>query len=158
MFKSFDDLPAKVREILPVKAQKIYFAAYNGSFKSTKGDDKDDDGQGHAIAWAAVKKKYHKDEKSGKWVEGAAKVTKESAQAFIAGLATGNYGEGHVIAEAYQSSVAENMQVVLSEEEAQELQSQIATLQEKLDTVKANTVVIKENDEQVALKEWQPPV
>lgn len=62
-YNSTKDLDPKIKDVLPQRAQKIYVAAYNNSFEKY-GEDK-----AHAIAWSAVKKKYKKDGKTGKWGE-----------------------------------------------------------------------------------------
>jgi cation transport regulator len=66
-YKTKTELPESVRDNLPAHAQDIYKEAYNSAWDEYKHDDV----RAHRIAWGAVKKKYHKDEKSGKWVEGA---------------------------------------------------------------------------------------
>jgi cation transport regulator ChaB len=67
-YKTVDELPGPLRANLPKHAQSIYLAAFNSAFDEYKGDEK----RVHAVAWAAVKTKYHKDEK-GDWVENVAK-------------------------------------------------------------------------------------
>jgi cation transport regulator len=61
-YESIRDLPSPVREYLPEHAQEIYRAAYNSTW-----DFLQDEGRAHQVAWAAVKHKYEKDNKSGKW-------------------------------------------------------------------------------------------
>ena len=67
-YKSTSDLPDAVRDNLPAHAQEIYQEAFNSAF-----DEYQDRGaQGreetaHKVAWAAVKKKYEKEESTGKW-------------------------------------------------------------------------------------------
>jgi cation transport regulator len=73
-YKSNKDLPESVRDNLPKHAQEIYREAYNSAWDQY---DEPDERRGdasreetaHKVAWAAVKKKYEKDEKSGKWKE-----------------------------------------------------------------------------------------
>jgi cation transport regulator len=62
------DLPESVRDALPAHAEAIYKEAYNSAYEQYDRDES----RAHRVAWAAVKRKYHKDERSGKWVEGPA--------------------------------------------------------------------------------------
>jgi cation transport regulator len=59
------DLPDSVRDHLPKHAQEIYRAAYNSAWDEYDHDEE----RAHRVAWAAVKHKYEKDEKSGDWKE-----------------------------------------------------------------------------------------
>jgi cation transport regulator len=71
-YKKIADLPDSVRDNLPEHAQEIYRAAFNSAW-----DEYDEPGErrggasreetAHKVAWAAVKKDYEKDEKTGKW-------------------------------------------------------------------------------------------
>jgi cation transport regulator len=70
-YKSTADLPDSVRDNLPKHAQEIYQEAFNSAYDEYK--ERGPEGRevtAHKVAWAAVKKKYKKDEKSGKWVPG----------------------------------------------------------------------------------------
>ena len=60
-YDAIADLPDAVKE-LPKPAQEIYLKAFNTAFKQYDGNE----GQAHATAWAAVKKKYHKND-AGTW-------------------------------------------------------------------------------------------
>lgn len=66
------DLPDSVRDNLPEHAQDIYREAFNSAWeqyedpKERRGNDSRE-ATAHQVAWAAVKKKYEKDEKSGRW-------------------------------------------------------------------------------------------
>ncbi len=66
-------MPLDVQDALPKKAQKVYKEAYNSSWDQYK-DPKDRRGNqsreatAHQVAWSAVKKEYHKNEK-GEWVK-----------------------------------------------------------------------------------------
>ncbi len=70
--KTVQDLPDNVQNVLPKHAQEIYKEAHNNALEQYKDPKKR---QGHAsleetahkVAWAAVKAKYEKDEKSGRW-------------------------------------------------------------------------------------------
>lgn len=63
-YRTLEDLPESVREHLPRHAQEIYRAAFNSAWDQYGHDE----ARAHRIAWAAVEKKYHKDER-GRWVE-----------------------------------------------------------------------------------------
>lgn len=52
-----EDLPDPVRHHLPTHAQEIYLAAFNNAWRSHPGDET----TVHRIAWAAVKRRYHKE-------------------------------------------------------------------------------------------------
>lgn len=71
-YKSVKDLPERVRENLPEHAQEIYREAFNNAWdqyadpKDRRGDASREE-TAHKVAWAAVKKVYEKDEKSGTW-------------------------------------------------------------------------------------------
>lgn len=60
------DLPDSVKDNLPSHAKDIYKEAYNSAWDQY---DKDEE-RAHRVAWAAVKKKYHKND-DGDWVQGA---------------------------------------------------------------------------------------
>jgi cation transport regulator len=62
-YTKLSDLPESVRDNLPKHAQEIYQAAYNNAYEEYNKDEE----RAHRVAWAAVKNKYEKDEKSGKW-------------------------------------------------------------------------------------------
>ncbi len=70
--KSTEDLPESVKNVLPKHAQEIYQEAHNHALEQYK-DPKKRKGNAsleetaHKVAWAAVKEKYEKDEKTGKW-------------------------------------------------------------------------------------------
>jgi len=72
--KSTADLPESVKNVLPKHAQEIYREAHNNALEEYK-DPKKRRGDAsleetaHKVAWAAVKEKYEKDEKTGKWKE-----------------------------------------------------------------------------------------
>jgi cation transport regulator len=67
-YKSTADLPDSVRDNLPKHAQEIYQEAFNSAFDEYK--ERGAEGRevtAHKVAWAAVKKKYQKNEQTGKW-------------------------------------------------------------------------------------------
>ncbi|MBZ0321187.1 MAG: putative cation transport regulator ChaB [Anaerolineae bacterium] len=71
-YKTKSELPDSVRENLPAHAQQIYMEAFNSAWEQydqpheRRGDDSREE-TAHKVAWAAVKKKYEKNEKTGKW-------------------------------------------------------------------------------------------
>lgn len=67
-YNSTADLPDSVRDNLPAHAQEIYKEAFNSAYEDYR--ERGAEGReetAHKVAWAAVKKKYKKDEASGKW-------------------------------------------------------------------------------------------
>jgi len=70
--KTTEDLPESVKNVLPEHAQHIYKEAHNNALEQYK-DPKKRRGKAsleevaHKVAWAAVKEKYEKNEKIGKW-------------------------------------------------------------------------------------------
>jgi cation transport regulator len=73
-YKSLRELPDSVRDNLPKHAQEIYKEAFNSAWdqydepEERRGDASREE-TAHRVAWSAVKKKYKKDESSGKWKE-----------------------------------------------------------------------------------------
>lgn len=65
-YEKRSDLPESVRDALPPHAEEIYKEAYNSAYEEYGHDEP----RAHRVAWGAVKRKYHKDEASGRWVEG----------------------------------------------------------------------------------------
>lgn len=51
-----DDLPDSVRLHLPPHAQEIFVAAFNNAWDEYGGDEE----RAFRVAWAAVKRRYHK--------------------------------------------------------------------------------------------------
>ncbi len=66
------DLPESVRAHLPAHAQEIYLAAYNNAWNEyaapaeRRGEESREEAA-HKVAWAAVKRQYEKDERTGRW-------------------------------------------------------------------------------------------
>jgi cation transport regulator len=66
------DLPDNVKDNLPSHAQEIYLKAFNSAWdeyrdpEDRRGND-DREETAHKVAWAAVKKEYHK--KGDRWVK-----------------------------------------------------------------------------------------
>jgi cation transport regulator len=71
-YKSVSELPDSVKDNLPKHAQEIYMEAFNSAWdqydepEERRGDASREE-TAHKVAWAAVKKKYEKDDDSGKW-------------------------------------------------------------------------------------------
>lgn len=69
---SKEGLPERVKNVLPEHAQEIYKEAHDNALEQYK-DPKKRRGDAsleetaHKVAWAAVKEKYEKNEKTGKW-------------------------------------------------------------------------------------------
>lgn len=71
-YDTVKELPDSVRDNLPEHAQAIYKEAFNSAWDQYKDpDERRDDASreetAHRVAWAAVKKTYEKDDKSGTW-------------------------------------------------------------------------------------------
>ncbi len=65
-YQTVNDLPDSVKDTLPAHAQEIYRAAFNSAWDEYQHDES----RAHRVAWAAVEKKYHKNEKTGNWEAG----------------------------------------------------------------------------------------
>ena len=71
-YKYLKDLPESVRDNLPKHAQEIYMEAFNNAWdqydqpEERRGDATREE-TAHRVAWSTVKRKYEKEEKSGKW-------------------------------------------------------------------------------------------
>jgi cation transport regulator len=69
-YQSIEELPDSVRHVLPEHAQQIYKEAFNHAYQEyADRGPKEREETAHRVAWAAVKKKYRKDETTGRWVE-----------------------------------------------------------------------------------------
>jgi len=60
------DLPPSVRDHLPAHAQDIFRAAFNAAYSEHEDDPRQEEAA-FRIAWAAVKKQYHK--RGDRWVQ-----------------------------------------------------------------------------------------
>lgn len=58
-YSSNEDLPPAVRDHLPPHAQDIFRAAFNSAYADHPDDPRQEE-IAFRIAWAAVKKRYHK--------------------------------------------------------------------------------------------------
>lgn len=70
-YKNLDDLPDPVKNVLPPKAQRIFFEAYNSANEEYKNPEKRRGNESleevsMKVAWNAVKNKYQKGD-DGKW-------------------------------------------------------------------------------------------
>ncbi len=61
------ELPDSVKHVLPEHAQDIFKDTFNSAWDEYGHDEQ----RSFAVAWGAVKKSYHKNEKTGKWEKGA---------------------------------------------------------------------------------------
>lgn len=71
-YRKTQELPESVRDHLPEHAQEIYRAAFNSAWDEYKdaGERRGDESReeaAHKVAWAAVKRQYEKDDRSGDW-------------------------------------------------------------------------------------------
>jgi len=71
-YESVNELPESVRNSLPAHAQDIYKEAFNNAWEeyAEKGDRQGGatrEETAHKVAWAAVKRGYHKNAESGRW-------------------------------------------------------------------------------------------
>lgn len=72
-YKSNEELPENVRNVLPAHAQDIYREAFNSAYDEYKdpGERRDNESQEEVafrVAWSAVKQKYEKGD-DDKWHE-----------------------------------------------------------------------------------------
>ena len=70
-YRTTEELPASVKDVLPHHAQAIYKEAFNHAWEEYSKPDKrrDPDSReevAHKVAWSAVKEKYEKSD-DGKW-------------------------------------------------------------------------------------------
>jgi len=71
-YDSRKELPDSVKDNLPEQAQDIYRAAFNSAWQQyadpedRRGDESREE-TAHQVAWSAVKRRYEKDEESGRW-------------------------------------------------------------------------------------------
>lgn len=73
-YNKLAELPKGVNNVLPYHAQEIYQAAFNNAWKEYRDKSKRRTNDNletiaHEVAWSAVKKKYYKDEQTGKWCQ-----------------------------------------------------------------------------------------
>jgi len=68
-YSSNDKLPPSVRNHLPPAAQSVYREAFNHAWKTYAHDVRQEE-IAHRVAWAAVKRRFHKAD-DGDWEQGA---------------------------------------------------------------------------------------
>ncbi len=72
-YRTRHDLPLKLQEILPEHAQDIFVKSFNSAWeehlKNANHPDASQEEVAFRIAWSAVKRKYSKDKRTGKWIE-----------------------------------------------------------------------------------------
>ena len=68
-YNSIDELPERVKDHLPTHAQHIFREAFNHAYDLYGAQGRNPEVTAFRVAWAAVKKKYHKDDKTGNWEE-----------------------------------------------------------------------------------------
>ncbi len=81
-YSKTEDLPDAVKK-LPQAAQEIYMAAFNAAYKEHAGEQGQEP-TAHAIAWAAVEKKYHK--VNGKWIAKESKLQQPTRKQLASGV------------------------------------------------------------------------
>jgi cation transport regulator len=72
MYKSTEEIPKNLRELLPPHAQHIYMKSHNRALLQYQDPNTRRYGGtltevAHRVAWAAVKSKYYKDDREGIW-------------------------------------------------------------------------------------------
>ncbi|MDI9219376.1 putative cation transport regulator ChaB [Pantoea sp. EA-12] len=70
-YKTRNELPESVKNVLPAHAQDIYLAAFNSAWdeykeKKDRKDNSSHEEVSHKVAWSSVKQKYEKVH-DGKW-------------------------------------------------------------------------------------------
>jgi cation transport regulator len=73
-YEQTEELPARVKLNLPLHAQEIYLAAFDNAWKEYADPEKrhgeeSREETAHRVAWAAVKRRYRKNPRTGKWEE-----------------------------------------------------------------------------------------
>ncbi len=63
-YSTISDLPSSVKDNLPQHAQEIFRAAFNSAWDEYGHDES----RAFRVAWGAVEKEYHKDDKTGEWI------------------------------------------------------------------------------------------
>jgi cation transport regulator len=71
-YRTVQDLPSNLRELLPQHAQEIFLKAFNSAWEeyqeqSNRSESISQEEMAFRVAWNAVKKKYTKDKRSGRW-------------------------------------------------------------------------------------------
>jgi cation transport regulator len=70
-YRTIEDLPSNLREILPEHAQEIFVKSFNNAWQEYQDTNRPAELSHEEIAfrtaWNAVKKKYAKNKRTGKW-------------------------------------------------------------------------------------------
>lgn len=70
-YRTTEDLPTNLREILPLHAQEIFVKSFNNAWQEYQDTRRPEELSHEEIAfrtaWNAVKKKYAKNKRTGKW-------------------------------------------------------------------------------------------
>jgi cation transport regulator len=71
-YQTVQDLPSNLREILPAHAQEIFLKSFNNAWQEyqdaeTRSEGVSQEEIAFRTAWNAVKKKYAKNKRTGKW-------------------------------------------------------------------------------------------
>ena len=80
MYKTKQDLPDTLKDMLPERAQEIYLQAYKHAWELYSDDASSmlsQESVAHRQAWAAVGREYEQDEDTGKWYRIGEKPTEE---------------------------------------------------------------------------------
>ena len=62
-YKSVDDLPPQVKDVLPTEAQRQWLEVFNSIYERTGGNES----RARKGAWSVIKRRFEKDPSSGKW-------------------------------------------------------------------------------------------
>jgi cation transport regulator len=70
-YRTVQDLPSNLRELLPQHAQEIFLKAFNSAWeeyqeRSNRSESISQEEMAFRVAWNAVKKKYTKNKRSGR--------------------------------------------------------------------------------------------
>lgn len=72
-YRTIQDLPPNLQQILPEHAQEIFVSSFNSAWEEYRNNNHSDNSSqeeiAFRIAWSAVKRKYVKDEQTGNWIE-----------------------------------------------------------------------------------------
>jgi cation transport regulator len=71
-YRTVQDLPLNLRELLPEHAQEIFLKSFNNAWEeyqntTTRPAETSQEELAFRVAWNAVKKKYAKNKRTGKW-------------------------------------------------------------------------------------------
>jgi cation transport regulator len=71
-YRTVQDLPSNLRELLPQHAQEIFLKAFNSAWeeyqeRSNRPESISQEEMAFRVAWNAAKEKYTKNKQSGRW-------------------------------------------------------------------------------------------